>query len=214
LSNPEFLAAANDDFIVASIVLGRENTEMLPAGPNIEGDQGLSEEQIRNLTAYIRGWQTKPPVTGVPARYLVASYEDDPLVEMSVENGGELFAAHCAACHGAEGRGTRDVGLIADCASCHADGAAASRRWTSEDLVLHFGPRLNNPQFLTAATDGFLQATVVRGRRGTAMRGFGFDEHGRKTLDADSVKDLVIYMRGWQRRNPPPPASNSPTHAP
>ncbi len=49
--------------------------------------------------------------------------------------------------------------LQGNCAACHgADGEGAS------------GPQLNNPAFLRTASDGFLAATIVLGRGGTAMQ--------------------------------------------
>ncbi len=58
-------------------------------------------------------------------------------------------------------------------------------------------PALNNQGFLDAVTDGFLQATLVRGRPGTAMRswapgGFGFAE-----LEPTEINDIVAYIRSW-----------------
>jgi mono/diheme cytochrome c family protein len=198
LSNPEFLAAANDDFLLASILLGRENTEMLPVAPNSEGQNLLSLKDFHDLTAFMRSWQARPPFTGVPHRYLVVGYQDDPMVEMSVDNGRQLFSDRCAACHGAEGRGTRDLATLADCTSCHgADSARLQLAAAPSELAVHFGPQLNNREFLRAATDGFLQATIVRGRQGTAMPSFAHNNLALGSLDAESIKDIVIYIRSW-----------------
>ena len=53
-------------------------------------------------------------------------------------------------------------------------------------------------EFLDAVSDGFIQATLVRGRPGTAMRswargGFGFGE-----LSPKDINDIVAYIRSWQ----------------
>lgn len=58
-------------------------------------------------------------------------------------------------------------------------------------------PALANPAFLDAVPDGFLQATMVKGRPGTPMRswargGFGFAE-----LEPEDINDIVSYIRSW-----------------
>jgi mono/diheme cytochrome c family protein len=53
---------------------------------------------------------------------------------------------------------------------------------------------LRNPAFLDAVTDGFLQATIIRGRRGTAMRPYA---RGGQ-LELRDINDIVAYIRSWQ----------------
>lgn len=61
------------------------------------------------------------------------------------------------------------------------------------------GPALNNQEFLSAATNGFLQATIAIGRRGTAMRSWAKGAQGYEELSADNINDIVSYIRSWQR---------------
>ncbi|MEK6234358.1 MAG: cytochrome c, partial [Planctomycetales bacterium] len=72
------------------------------------------------------------------------------------------------------------------CAGCHGPNGKGG-----------FAPELNNAGFLRAANDGFLQATVIRGRRGTAMRSFGIGGHGLADLTQDQVNDVVAHIRQW-----------------
>ena len=67
-----------------------------------------------------------------------------------------------------------------------------------------WAPELNNEGFLASATDGFLQATIIRGRRGTAMRPFGRGGHGVADLTDDDIDDIVAYMRHWSTQVPSP----------
>lgn len=88
----------------------------------------------------------------------------------------------------------RGRGLFASyCAGCHGD--EGKGLWA---------PELNNEGFLAAATDGMLQATIIRGRSGTAMRPFGRGGHGVADLSARDVDDIVAYMRHWSRQTPSP----------
>jgi mono/diheme cytochrome c family protein len=84
--------------------------------------------------------------------------------------GRQLYEMACANCHGWEGRG--ELGM---------------------------GPALNNQDFLAAADDAFLWATIAYGRRETPMfpslRGLG----GVRQFTAAEIDDLVAYLRGWQR---------------
>ncbi len=72
------------------------------------------------------------------------------------------------------------------CAGCH--GVEGTGGWA---------PQLNNPEFLAAATDGFLQATIIRGRTNTAMRSFGIGGGGVAELSADEINNIVAYIRTW-----------------
>jgi len=88
-----------------------------------------------------------------------------------------------------------------NCAGCH--GTQGKGSWA---------PELNNEGFLAAATDGMLQATIVRGRRGTAMRPFGHGANGLADLSSQDIDDIVAYMRRWSRLAPSPqtlPATRS-----
>ena len=58
LNNQEFLNAASNGFLTATLVLGRENTEMPAWSKSTEKTSALIPEQINNLVSYIRDWQT------------------------------------------------------------------------------------------------------------------------------------------------------------
>lgn len=85
--------------------------------------------------------------------------------------GRQLYETACANCHGWEGRG--DLGM---------------------------GPAVTNPDFLAAADDAFLWATIAYGRCGTPMfpslRGLG----GVRQLSAQEIDDLVAYLRNPRSR--------------
>jgi cytochrome c553 len=83
--------------------------------------------------------------------------------------------------------------FASNCEGCH--GVEGKGLWA---------PELNNEGFLSAATDGFLQATIIRGRTGTAMRAFGHGANGLVDLRASDVDDIVAYMRHWSKRTPSP----------
>ena len=70
------------------------------------------------------------------------------------------------------------------CAGCH--GAAGEGKE---------GPALADLAFLQAANDGFLQATIVRGRRGTAMPSFDRDGPDHPRLSAGEIDDTVAFIR-------------------
>ncbi len=156
LSNPDFLRSASDGFLLASIVMGRERTRMLPMVGKSEGALPLSADDLRDMVAFLR-WEHDPPASGIPARYVT---DADP------NAGKELYAGICAGCHGPHGN----------------DGWAVT---------------LNNPDFLAAATDGFLQATLTRGRASTAMRPVAVGADGTAELSLEEINHIVAYVRSW-----------------
>ncbi|MFQ5605405.1 MAG: c-type cytochrome [bacterium] len=62
------------------------------------------------------------------------------------------------------------------------------------------GPALNNQEFLNAATNGFIQATIALGRSGTAMRSWAKGAQGYEELSADEINDITTYIRSWQKQ--------------
>ncbi len=97
------------------------------------------------------------------------------IAEMSrraIDSGERKYAKYCSGCHGTNGRGV-------------ADGAD------------FFAPSLNNPEFLDASSDGFLQATIARGRSNTPMRPFGIATGGIAPLSGGEISDIVSFIRTW-----------------
>ncbi|MFI5360446.1 MAG: c-type cytochrome [Elusimicrobiota bacterium] len=93
-----------------------------------------------------------------------------------VAEGRKLFHDNCATCHGAEGMGKHG------------------------EKVGDFAPSLNNPEFLKAADDNFLLATIALGRPGTPMRPFGDGMAGKSGLTADQIRMIVAFLRTWEKR--------------
>jgi mono/diheme cytochrome c family protein len=84
-------------------------------------------------------------------------------------------------------RGDVEVGktLYADlCSGCHgADGEGGT------------APNLGGAAFQSAATDGYLQATIIRGRASGGMPAFGRDNMSFRRLADGEVGDIVRYIR-------------------
>lgn len=55
---------------------------------------------------------------------------------------------------------------------------------------------LNNPEFLSTATDGQVRRAITEGRRNTPMAAF------KQKLPTDAIDDLVALIRSWQRDAP------------
>jgi mono/diheme cytochrome c family protein len=75
------------------------------------------------------------------------------------------------------------------CAGCHGDDGEGKE-----------APAIANAAFLLAANDGYLQASILRGRRGTAMPAFGESDPGHRQLSAGEVDDIVSYVRSFADR--------------
>jgi len=74
------------------------------------------------------------------------------------------------------------------CQQCHGEGAQGSDR----------APALNDPVFLGNASDGYLAATIILGRRGTLMHRRSGPGAKLATLDSAKVIDVIAYLRSLQ----------------
>lgn len=96
------------------------------------------------------------------------------LTSSAIGAGKDMFQNFCSGCHGLNGRGTQDG-------------------------VAYFAPALNNQEFLASASDGFLLATIARGRSRTPMRPFGEGAGGIASLKSEQISDIVSFIRSWQK---------------
>lgn len=96
------------------------------------------------------------------------------LTSSAIGAGKDMFGRYCSGCHGLNGRGMQDG-------------------------VAYFAPALNNQEFLASASDGFLLATIARGRSRTPMRPFGEGAGGIASLKSEQISDIVSFIRSWQK---------------
>jgi cytochrome c oxidase cbb3-type subunit 3 len=73
------------------------------------------------------------------------------------------------------------------CAECHGE--------NGNGII---APQLNNQEFLNAATNGFILATISLGRTGTDMPSWGKGDEKHQALSGKERQDLVAFIRSWQ----------------
>lgn len=159
LSLPSFQAAISDDYLHKTIRLGRPGRVMPPSS--------LPDAEIESIVRFIRSWSYGPAPLFPPMR-----------VKGDATHGRQLYAAHCATCHGANGEGGKGTGVT------------FSR---PRDLPI-MAPALNNSGFLVSATDSMIRENLKRGRQGTPM--VSFLKNGLKEKDID---DIVSFVRGFEQ---------------
>jgi len=128
----------------------------------------LSDAQISAIVAYMRSWSTQPAI----------SRNMEPVVGDSA-HGEKVFAQYCSRCHGKDGRGGKGTGVT------------FSRK---RDLPI-IAPALNNPGFLSAASDRMIRNTIIHGRAGTPMSPMLV-----AGLSETDVDDVVSYIRSFQQQ--------------
>ena len=61
------------------------------------------------------------------------------------------------------------------------------------------GPALHNQEFLSAASNGYIMATITLGREQTAMPSWGYGQGDYPVLSGSERQHLVAYIRSMQR---------------
>jgi cytochrome c oxidase cbb3-type subunit 3 len=164
LALPSFLSNVDDEYLYRTIRLGRPG-RVMPAFTQ------LTDSETRAIVAHLRSWPgQKPPAARSRVR-----------VRGDIARGRNLYARHCAACHGASGEGG------------HGTGVTLSRPRNAPILA----PALNNPGFLAAASDGMIKTTLMHGREGTPMRSFL-----KQGLREGDINDIVAFARHFEAALP------------
>lgn len=97
LNDKTLLDIVSDDLLFSLIRSGVPGTAMPSWGQTNGGP--FTDEEIRDLVAFVRSWQPTAPSAGASARVA------DPA------RGSAIFASTCFVCHGPEGRGGRAPAL-------------------------------------------------------------------------------------------------------
>jgi len=95
LALPDFLAAADNEYLRKTIRLGRPG-RVMPAF------RQLSDTQVGTIVKHIRSW--------APAGITTPAHNATP-VKGNPEHGQQLFAKYCSACHGKNGEGGQGTGV-------------------------------------------------------------------------------------------------------
>ncbi|HFC52826.1 MAG TPA: c-type cytochrome [Gammaproteobacteria bacterium] len=159
LSLPDFLSSVTDEYLFLTIRHGRPGRIM----PSF---QHLSDQQTRAIVRHIRNWAAGEPklaAKGTPG---------DP------RRGRDIFARHCARCHGPLGKGGTGTGVN-------------FTRLHDQPVV---APGLNNAGFLAAASDRIIRTTLLKGRRGTPMQ-----PAAKMGLSIQDVDDVGSYIRSFEK---------------
>lgn len=130
----------------------------------------LSDTEVDAIIKHIRGW-----APGKPFKYT------NKTINGNISKGKQLYLKNCSVCHGAKGEGGKGTGVT------------FSR---PRDLPI-IAPALNNPGFLTAASDMMIKTVLMNGREGTPMPSFL-----NKGLSENDINDVVSYVRSFEKKTP------------
>ncbi len=153
----DFQQLASDRYLYETISSGRSHTAMFGWSTDVQGAGKLDRQGVADIIAYMREFG------GSEREYIYPGSNPG-----NARPGRDLFAGHCAECHGNGGEGTR-------------------------------APALNNQEFLASASNGYIMATISLGRKGTRMPSWGYGSEDYPALTSDQRKDLVAWIRSWQR---------------
>jgi mono/diheme cytochrome c family protein len=110
----------------------------------------------------------------------------------SLENGQQLYAQNCAACHGENGAGD---GVFADDLA-EAGEAAMQSMSGAMDMVMQAPVDFTNPTRMLGASPALLQGKILRGGMGTGMPMWG------SIFTEEQIWDLIAYLYSFQFEYP------------
>ena len=101
--NPDFLAAASDNFLASAIAGGRKNTPMFGWHRDLGGKERLQHQDLRDIVAFMRGMEHR-----------IEEYIDPGADLGNAEQGKKLYRRFCSECHGEKGEGPKAPALHND----------------------------------------------------------------------------------------------------
>jgi cytochrome c oxidase cbb3-type subunit III len=174
LNDPLFAAIVPDEELLRVIRGGRTGTPM-PAFARENGGS-LTDAQVKVLAEGIKShWKTESPLLENSPPYALAMQDGVRRMSDSVERGLKVFQQACACCHGPNGAGNEQDGVV--------------------------GNVINAPSFLALISDQALRRIIITGRPDLGMPNFA-EGDGRppdfQPLTTAEIDDLVSLLASWR----------------
>lgn len=180
LTTSPAVAAMTDTALLKMITTGRPQGKPVPMPPK-GGNDALSEADLVDIVAYVRGLQDPRRLPDLPAFVAAGPSEADKAKALDaaggdaelagfIAHGSQVFASSCSACHGKDAKGLKGNG---------------------KDLV--------NSDFCKSLSDDDMLAFIKKGRdpgdpantTGVGMPAKG----GNPALSDDDILDVIEYLR-------------------
>jgi mono/diheme cytochrome c family protein len=159
------------------------HADVVPSAPDLETARKIISGGGPHVTMPVWGQILTPEQMDALVQYTFAASKGQ-----GTEEGSQLFASNCAACHGQFGEG----------------GPNPTR---SGDMI----PPISSAEFLGTRDDATIRSIIAQGQPDLGMNPFGSSYGG--PLSDDEIDSLVAFIRSWQA-NPPqvaPPQPPTPT---
>lgn len=180
LTSSPTVASMSDAALLKLIAAGRPQGKPVPMPPK-GGNDALSESDMADLVAFVRGLQDPRRMPDLPAFVAAGPSEADKANALAAAGGDEELAAFIA--HGA-------VVYAGSCSACHGKDARGVKG-NGKDLV--------DNEFCKTLSDDEMLAFIKRGRdpgdpantTGVGMPAKG----GNPALKDDDILDVIEYLR-------------------
>jgi cytochrome c oxidase cbb3-type subunit III len=156
LADPVYLAIA-DDVVIRRVASNGIRGTAMPAFARTAGGM-LTDAQVEAIVSGIRAWAKPDAVRGLSLPPYAAREPGDP------KRGAAVYAAYCASCHGANGRGGVRASSIVD------------------------------GSFLALVSDQSLRTTVIAGRPELGAPDWRGNAPGKPPMTAEEISDVVAWL--------------------
>jgi mono/diheme cytochrome c family protein len=136
----------------------------------------LTEAQVKVLAEGIKAhWKSDEPLTETPPSYELPKHEAAQAAVGSRQRGAEVYARACAGCHGPNGTGVEEQGIVKNA--------------------------INVPAFLALVSDQAIRRVIITGRLDLGMPNYA-EHDGRpddfQPLTSAEIDDLVALLADWR----------------